>query len=273
MLGRFATAFIVVFWLTMMAVLAQREILPTYRAARQLSAGTTYAHLEKLAEAGRVSQMGIFLGKRRIGRTVSVFRKVGDELRLQNDTEINLNLSTDGAFMPGGVPGLHVLMRFRVRVAERKLLEFRLTVSSPPKTPPLAVVDGYPAGRTLVLKIKQGGQTRTESVPFSAEQILSSNLAPILAVSELHVGKRWIIRTLDPTTYTVRAVWAEVVAEEPVSIGGTQHEAFLIKIPYGSYEVNVWATPDGEVLKQKVFGFVFLKEQPSPDVLEQVGHD
>jgi len=262
-LGRLATGCISVFWLIMMAVLAHREILPAYRAARQSSTGATYARLEEYAEAGHVSQMGIYLGDRRVGRSVSVFRKVGDEVRLSNDTEVNLELSPAAAAVPAAVNGLHAVMRFRARILEGRLLDFRLTVSSPPKTPPLAIVDGYPTGKVLVLRVRQGDRTTTQTIPFAAEEVLSSNLTPLVALPErLRVGRRWTIRTLDPTTYAVRSVQAEVVAREPVSLDGVTRDAYRIEIPYGSYRVQVWVAPDGEVLKQKFLGFVFLKEQP-----------
>ncbi len=269
MLGKVATALIVIFWLTMMALLAQREILPAVRAARESYLQATYNHLEKLTETPRISQMGIFLRGRRIGRSVSILRKDDGALRLQNETEINLSLSPGGALMSAGIGGLHAVIRFRAKAMAGRLLDFRLTVVSPPGTPPLVVVDGYPVGKMLALKIRQAGQTRTKTVPFDASQLLSSSLAPVFALPDLHVGKRWMMRTLDPATYAVRAVWAEVEGKESLSISGREYEAYLIKIPYGSYEVKVWATPDGEVLKQKVFGFTFVREEPPAELLEQ----
>lgn len=265
MTGRLLTAGITLFWLAMMGLLAHREILPAYRAAREAAQRLTYSRLQELASEPRVSQMGIYLGKRRVGKTVSVVRMVDDELRIRSETELNIRLSPGPSLGPTG-EGLRAAIRFCARAALGRLLEFRLTVSSPPGTPPAAIVDGYPVGRSLVLKIRQSGTTTTRTIPFDSEQLLSDSLSPALAPGDLRLGRRWVIRTLDPTTYTIRSVWAEVVRREPVTLDGETTDAYLIEVPYGSQKVKVWADRNGEVLKQKVLGFTFIREEVPADV-------
>jgi hypothetical protein len=90
-------------------------------------------------------------------------------------------------------------------------------------------------------------------------------MAPSVLPGNLRVGDRWMIRSLDPTAYAVRSAWATVVGTESIAVGGREISAFVITIPYGSQEVRIWARPNGEVLKQKLFGFTFVREEPEPE--------
>ena len=93
MLGKILTAAITLFWVVMMALLAKRDVLPAYLAEREAARAPNYAYLEALAAKPRIQQMGIYMAGERIGQTVSRMAKVGDELRLTNQTDLELNSS------------------------------------------------------------------------------------------------------------------------------------------------------------------------------------
>ena len=90
MLGRALTAGIVVFWLVMMGILALREIVPAWEQELEYARSASYEQLESVALKRPVTQMGIYFGKTRVGRTLSVLTKAGTELRLESRTEIDL---------------------------------------------------------------------------------------------------------------------------------------------------------------------------------------
>lgn len=271
MRGKAATAAITVFWLTMMGLLAHREILPAWRATREAAETLSYTYLESLAAKPRVSQMGIYLREQRIGFTLSRMRKVADALHLDSRSEMNLSLSPGASSLigPGMGGSLHVGLRFNARVVSGELVDFRLTVSSPPGTAPAVTVDGQPVGESLHLKIRQGDAVRQETIPFNSKHLISSGLGQTFALPKLRVGARWAIRSLDPATYAVRTAWAKVVGRESLTIEDTTYDAYLVTIPYGGYEVKIWADRDGEILKQKIFGFTFVREDPPADALDR----
>ena len=276
MLGRISTVAITIFWLVMMGILFKGEVLPVIMAKRAASQATTYSRLDALLDGPRVSQMGIYLGKRRVGQTLSRVTKQGKQIRVESQTEIKLNLK----FAPIGLPmsgadigGLSLRIRFEAHVVERKLLRFSLTADGGPRTPPMAVVEGSQIGSCLMLKIRRQGGTQTKEIPFDPEQLFSTTLGPALALPELDIGKRWAIRMLQPPSYTMQTAWAEVVGTEKITLNGEEHETFVIKIRRGSDvdagSVTVWASPEGEILKQKIFGFIFVREEPPPDALDR----
>lgn len=263
MLLRVLTFTVTVFWLVMMVALTKREILPVWQAAREAAQTPTYAQLEAMADKPRLSQMGIFLGARRIGFTRGTVRKGEDGLRLTNETHLNLNLSGAEA-LTGGIGGnINLVMLFKARVSEGQLVEFRVTVHSPPATDPIAIIDGYPVDNHLMLSINQGGQKSSQSIPFDPRQVLSNDLAPSFTPSRLRVGEKWAVRSIDPMNYRVRTAWATVSGRETIEVDARPVEAFLITIPYGAQEVRVWTDSSGQVLKQKIFGFTFIRETPT----------
>jgi len=267
-LGRILTVTITIFWVAMIVLLTQWELMPNIRFARAASQPTSYHYLERLAVEGRASQMGLYFNKRRIGYTLSRMRMVGDELHLESRTEIKMSLSA-GARLITGLGQLDISTEFLARVEKGELLDFRLKVSSPPGAPPLARVEGVPEGQNLRLHIRQGDNVRVETIPFDSKELISSSLGQAFALPKLHTGLRWKIHTLDPISRMVRVSTAEVVGKEMVRRHGEDVETFVIRIPYGTTETRIWANSDREILKQQVMGLTFLKEDPPEDTLER----
>ena len=286
MTGRLVTAGIVVFWLVMMGMLVEREILPAWRAAREDAQAANYSYVAALAEKGTASQMGVYLKRapdaeghralQRIGHTLSRMRKRDGVLLLEGYTEIKLSLSGGAGqdtaptmpMMPG-LGSLDAALRFDARVINETLEGFRFTVSAPPGTPPAVTVDGRPAGDDLVLTVRRNGESEKKTVPFDAKTLISSGLGQVFALPELRLGARWPIRTMQLGSYTVNTAWAEVVAREELVVGDTTYDAWRIEVAYDNYKVQIWADAEGTILKQTLFGFVFLREEPPDDIMER----
>ena len=268
MSGRIVTGAIILFWLAMMGQLVKREILPSLEQARELAHTPNYRQLEVRAELPRTDQMGIYLGEQRIGQSVTtVSRQEQDnELQIRNRTDVRLGM---GAGIPllSKFMGVELRLTFRARVFESRLMGFNMVLTLGGGEP-YAVVDGFVVGKELTLRIRQGGQVRTQSIPFDPQQMISTDLMPALTPAQLRVGATWTMQSIDVQTMTVRKSLARVRSREQVKIAGRMRDTFVIEVPYspGSGEsFTVWASPDGEVLMQKFFGFRFEREEPAPN--------
>jgi len=270
MAGKIATVAITILWLAMMGLFAQREIIPAWQAAREARQSAGYEYLEAIGEQGRASQMGIFWRDRRVGYILSRVRKANGALQLESRTEMTLSLPSAVRLLFGaGVKGLAIGTRFRAQVVDGRLSDFRLTVSAPPDKPAVVTVDGQTVGKTLKLEIKRGGETETQSVPFDSRQLISAGFGQAFALSDLRVGARWAVRALDPASGAVRTEWAEVVRKEPVTVEEKNYDAYLIHISHGAATLEAWADSDGRILKQRIFGFTFIREEPPADALKR----
>ncbi len=268
MLGRIATGAIILFWLAMMGLLAQREILPGLAQARELAHTPNYRQLETHADLPRIDQMGIYMGEQRIGQSVTTVIKEeqDNELQIRNRTDVRLGLA-------GGIPLLSKFMavelhlKFTAHVVDARLLNFNMVVTVGGEEP-YAVVDGFVVGKELTLRIRQGGQTRVQTIPFDPQQMISANLMPALAPAKLRVGETWTMRSMDIQSMALRDAVATVRSREQVKIGGQMRDAFVIDVPSapGSSEsFTVWVSPEGEVLMQKFLGFRLEREEPVPE--------
>jgi len=264
------TVAISAFWVAMMTRLIRHEIAPTVTALREASEGTTYQYLETLAAKPRATQMGIYLRDKRIGYALSRIQRSDDTLHIESRSELAFSLSPDAAVSLGpSDTALDVVLHFKARVLQSELLDFRLTVNSPPGSAPVAIIDGVPTGKRLHLKIRHGGETQTETIPFDSKQVISGGFTQMLTPGNLTVGMRWPIRSVDPFSRSVRVTHAEVTGIDTLRVGDRSVRAFVIRVPYGSNDMTVWADEEGNVLKQTLFGFTFLKESPPSDVFER----
>jgi hypothetical protein len=205
--------------------------------------------------------MGIYRAGVRIGRTVNRMSKVGDELRLTNDTDLELS-SIAAQILMMGSGGIHFSFRFEATVIEARLAGFRMEAFSPPQSEPLAIVDGIAAEDTMRLKIRQGGRVRDMTVPFDSRQVLSGLFAPTSMPAKLRVGESWTVNTLGLGSYGIQNGTATVLRTERIQVEGVSQGAFVISIKYGIYEMTVWANSAGEVLQQKFLGFTLVREKP-----------
>lgn len=262
MSGRIVTGAIIVFWLAMMGWLVKREILPNVAQAREFARTPTYRQVEKRAETPRTDKMGIYLGKRRIGQSVTTISKEDDATRIQNRTEARLDIGAGIPFL-SKFSGLDLRLKSVGRIHEERLLDFTLVVALG-EGEPFATVDGRAVGDELVLRVRQGNSVTTQTVPYGARQAVSTDLTPAFTPEQLRVGETWTMRSMDLQTMKVRESQARVLRREQVKVSGQMRDAFVIEIPYGSRpgEVfTVWAAPDGEVLVQQFFGFRFEREE------------
>jgi hypothetical protein len=264
LLGKILTAAITLFWVAMMAQLVQRELLPAYLAEREAARAPNYARLEALAAKPLVRQMGIYLAGKRIGQTVSRLAKVGDELRFTSRTELQLNSTAARLLMMGG-GGVRFVVKFEATVIEERLVSLRMEAFSPPQSEPLLIVEGISAEDRLNLKIHQGDRVHNVTVPFDSRQVLSGLFSPAFVPAKLRVGESWPVNALGLGGDGIQNGTATVLRTERIEAEGVSQQAFVIGIKFGTYEMTVWANPEGEVLQQKFLGFALVREKPSAE--------
>lgn len=275
MLGRIVTVLIAALWIGSMGWMIQREVIPPMRTEQAVARSPNYSQLTALAEKASVVQMGVHLANgKRIGYTRGTVRKGDGDIIIESHTHLNVNLNVpSGAPVIGDLNGLKLYIHFKAQVVDGRLGGFDLTVRPGRRAEAIAVVTGRAVDDKLSLVIKQGDSVRRELFPFDSRQMLSADLLPGFTAGRIRPGERWTIRTIDPVTYGVRTAEAEVVGQETIEIDGRPREAWLIRIPYETYEVKVWTTSDGEVLQQKIPGFVLKREEPTPGENAEAAHD
>jgi len=269
MLNRIATIGITLFWAMMMVQLARREVLPMLEAVRDASTPASYAELERLAAKPRADQMGVYLKDKRIGFSLSRLRMLSGELRMESRTNLRFSLSDSPAASALGTEALDMSSHFEARVRDGELLEFRATVAAKPGTAPFLTVDGLPIGNTLQLKIRQGDNTRIETVPFNARRLVSGGFGQAVVPRALQVGMRWPISSVNPFTGNLQISRAEVVGMEDVILDGNPVPAYVIEMRQGSNKMKMWVDDDGVVVKQTLFNFTFIREPAPADALER----
>ena len=264
MLGKILTAAITLFWVAMMGLLVKREVMPAYLVEREAARAPNYAYLEALAAKPRIVQTGIYFAGQRIGTTVSRMAKTGEELRLTNHTDLELNTIAARLLTMGG-GGVRFSFKFEATVVEGRLAGFRLEAFSPPQSEPLAIVDGVSTEDTLKMKIRQGGHVENLSAPFDSRQVLSGFFAPASMPAKLRVGQSWPVNTLGLGSYGIENGTATVLRTERIKVEGVSEETFVVSVKYGTYEMTVWANSKGEALQEKFLGFTLVREKPSAE--------
>ncbi len=257
MLHKLTTAGIVAFWLVMMGWLACREVVPGIRAQRAAVKGTRYNELLSLPRRRGRSRMGIYFAGRRLGHTTTRIRPgAGGTVRILNRTE----LASEG--LPLVLqPFAESTINFEATIGpDERLLTISLEVKLKGSSRPMLDMKGRTLSDRLILHTRVGETTYEKEVKFDPELVLSGGLSPMLQAPELFVGKRWMVRTLNPLTQRMETMWARVVRKEPLEEAGTE-EAYVVEIKAHNRTWTSWVDETGVIVKQKTpFGLVFVRE-------------
>jgi len=214
-----ASALIATSWVTMMAGLVRDDVLPALERAHIVSRSAGYRKWGRGIRP-KATQMGIFFGAERIGQAVTWIKPRESELVIDSRTDLDLSRVTSLQMVTQLFGGsARVVLQFHALVFEGRLVGFHSTISTARDMPPVVSVYGTPLGDRLRLVIRHVGETQTQLVPFDQRQFLQSALTPNMAVSDLRVGKKWIVQTFDPTSGTVRPATAEIVRREKLTLG------------------------------------------------------
>jgi hypothetical protein len=227
---------IVGFWLTMMTLLFWRQILPKLTAGRPPSI-SMHPRLER-----EQSQAGVFgPDGRRIGTAWSIIDG-GDRVRFSTTLSINPIDPIQRRFRMESV--LNFDREGSLRRARVELIGLGVSVRATGE----AIGDDF----SILLKI---GDFKHSAVLESRQTAqLGNTLSPFARLQNLHVGKRWRVRLIDPLSMLTKrrlqmqTTFAEVVGREKVVYLEKLRPAFRVQIESGG---TSWVDDEGRVLKQE----------------------
>ncbi len=149
--------------------------------------------------------------------------------------------------------------------AEDVLDEFKLYVHG--ADVPIELTGERFASQTA-FKLEAGPVRQTFKIPSAETGMLSGNLNPFPAMSDLYVGRTWRMQVFDPLSVLsgragrFRQVLATVTGTERLATQDGSAECFVVK----AEQAMAWVAPDGRVLKQRVelplIGTLELRDEP-----------
>ncbi|MEW6357181.1 MAG: hypothetical protein AB1696_12705 [Planctomycetota bacterium] len=241
---------IVLYWLAMMGLLLQREVLPGMRAGGPLQS----AHPVRFRPSS--SLMGFYLDERRMGAIQTGITPADDgSVNMVCVARIDLPIFR----------GSKLVTHFTAHLDREHMLEtFCIIVRSDLLR---TSVRGRTLGDRLEITTETGGREIKQVVPFDPHAMVSSSLVPHLTVPDLTVGKRWQLRTFDPLA-TMASITVEVKEKTTLRWGGRSLDVYRLESSYQGLACNAWVTPDGVMLQAEVpfagMKLILKKEDPLP---------
>lgn len=122
-------------------------------------------------------------------------------------------------------------------------------------------VHGKVEGKDVVLTIKTGGATTTQSLSLPERPRLSLTNRTLVAAQGLAVGKSFETSFFDPSTLSQRTTRVEVIGEEKLHVLGKSVDAFVLRQSLEGLTLHAWVTAAGDVLKEELpLGLVAVRE-------------
>jgi len=239
--GTLATVLVVAYWVTMNALVIQRErelrTQGRYRAGVDRYLGTDLL---------RERWLEIYRKNRKIGYSGYTFEKVFAEegVEIQTSLESRVDLDVRGLQLPVRLSGTLVLDR------EMKPIRLRLDVVLAERLP--VTLLGERRGEDFRLEARQGSQTVFALSLPREELILADGLAPSLPYSGFRVGERFQVPCFDPVAMGRSVVDVEVVSKDVDVIDGLQTEVFHLETTFRGTKSESVVTASGELLRQKL---------------------
>ena len=235
------TATVTLFWLLTMAALIDRHY--------QLSGAPPDVPrpLEDILEKERWA--GIYQGGRKAGYTMS--RLQGHEGGYR---------ATELAFMRISALGVEK----EIRMTTEALLDMALKLKSFTFNLESDIdmqIEGTVEDKNLLVTIDAKGIKTKQKFPLKSEPYINLSLAPLLAGMELKKGKTISLPLFDPSTLAQDSLELIITGKEQITVMGMKRETFKLKGSFKGAEIFMWATGEGEMLREESMGFTFVREQ------------
>lgn len=236
------SAFIVLSWLAVMAILVNRSYL---HASPNLATD--------LARYGSSAQWrGVYYRGEKIGFTVSQTVPVEDGFELQEHGQLQMSLL-----------GAHTFTTLQTSARVNRSFElqsFRFALD--PGTGPITISGEVQKGG-LRVAITTAGRTRHETVQLAEPPLLSLNLTRRLAAAGLQSGARYEWRVFDPATLRNAPVTLHVKDREIVRSASVPTPAFRVEMELSGLRTTSWITDTGDVIREESpLGFMTVRETP-----------
>ncbi len=241
---------VTVFWLTMMGVLFNKEVLPAFIITNP--SGYKIELTKDLPM--RESWMGIYFKDKRIGFSNTVISQDVDSgiagYRINETTLLRLNLLGESRFIriKGGsfFSENYALKNFYYKLISGS---YKITVSG-------EIVDNL-----LKINVDTGAGKRETSLAIRNNTLIANSIAPFLLFKRLDANKELNFEIFEPVSMSTNKVSVKKIGSEIIESGGQKKKADIFEIDCYGIKTKTWMTEDGDILKEESgLGFVMLKE-------------
>lgn len=232
-----SAALITAFWLISIAALINRH----YDPPPEREAARIPTHFNE-------HWMGIYRGDEKIGYSSTLLDKHDGGYKLSETALMRLNvmgvektvMSSIDAFLTG----------------DFRLKSFSYTLNSDV----LLNVKGSVENATLSLDIDAGGIKSVRKIRLKETPYISLPFIPGLG-KDAKAGTKLSLPIMEPSALFEDSMELEVEGRESVTVSGGVVEAVKIIGRFKGVEVAIWASEEGEIIKQESMGFTFIKER------------
>ncbi|MBU1852593.1 MAG: transglutaminase-like domain-containing protein [Candidatus Omnitrophica bacterium] len=249
---KFYTAFVSIFWFTMMGLLFHREVLPTL-----IITNPTGYEIELTNDYPvRESWMGIYFKDRKIGFSNTVIVQDVDNgvagYRINETLLLRLNMLGEKNFvrMKGAsfFSESYLLKNFYYRLVSG---EYKLEVSGDVKADELNLV------------IKTDADIKVKSLKIKQNTLISNSVSPILLFKKLDINKEISFEIFNPISFGTNRVSIRNIGIENLEFNKKEYQAYVFEIDSSGIKTKTWMTKDGDILKEESgLGFTMHKEDP-----------
>jgi hypothetical protein len=237
---------IIAFWLVMMGLLVKR----TYFNIPELSQTPALADIDKADLISGEEWMGIYMGKDKIGYSVTNIRKGNDIYLVSERTLMRLNVM--------GSPQEITILTNAILDRDFSIKSFRFDLQS-------GVVKFQSQAKVskgeMELNITSGGRKTKETIPLKTTPYLPSSLRLMLLQQGLSVGKEFRVAIFDPSTMSNEEIIVKVEGKEKLKIGNESFSAYRLKETFKGIVVRSWISEEGKTLKEESpMGMVMIRE-------------
>ncbi len=254
-------ASVIIFWLCMMGLLFQKEVLPTFIITNPAG----YKIQVTKDNPVRESWMGIYFKDKRIGFSNTVMSQAVENgvagYRINETTLLRLNMLGEQRFIR--IKGnsffseSYILKNFRYRL-----------ISSGHKVD----VRGYLADGNLSIVVDIGGNKQAKSFKVKQNTLISNSISPILLFKKPDINREISFEIFDPITFGTNKVSIKSIGREIVESGGVEYNAYIFETDISGIKTKTWMREDGDVLKEEsLLGFTMRKESPE-NALNIIAH-
>ncbi|MEW6614030.1 MAG: transglutaminase-like domain-containing protein [Thermodesulfobacteriota bacterium] len=237
---------IIAFWLVMMGLLVKR----TYFNIPEFSQPPALADIDKADLILGEEWMGIYMGKDKIGYSVTNIQKGNDIYLVSERTLMRLNVM--------GTPQEITILTNAILGRDFSIKSFRFDLQS-------GVVKFHAQAKVneteMELYIHSGGRNIRKEIPLKTTPYLPGSLRLMLLQQGLTVGKEFRVPIFDPSTMSNEDIVVKIEGKERLKIGNESILAYRLKESFRGLVVRSWISEEGKTLKEESpMGMVMVKE-------------
>ena len=247
--NRWLAVAISAFWVVMMTMLLERDILPHWKLNQRpdlIAVAKAEPNLEPVRWA-------VMQGEDRVGTAETEWVKHSDGwMEFRGQLEFKEIPFTSGMAPMTGSGGLRWQSSFHIS-PEGNMQQFDIFVYQGEPKPTMTVL-GKLDGDIMKVVFRTSAFTHEEQFYYEPHSLMMTLLAPIDKLPNLRVGQTWQHHVMNPIpmlggSETVRC---EVTCEQVITWRGDPVPTLVVEQTYGQMKARCWVAHDGTVLRQEV---------------------